>query len=164
MHLLMAECHILFSSHCDLELWPSFNNCCVQSIISLIYFEVGISNLLCGCTLGWQSVTYHFKVTATLNSDLVFKNNRVWNISHIIWDGNPKFCVWMYLWMADCPVSFSSHCDLDLWPSFENWHQVWCITSIFFEVGIQNLVWMHLGMGECRVPLLVTVTLTSDLV
>ena len=29
--------------HCDLDLWPSFKNYCVQSI-SLIFFEVGIPN------------------------------------------------------------------------------------------------------------------------
>ena len=43
--------------------------------ISPIFFEVGIPNLMCGCILGWQSVTYHFRVTLTmtLTSDLVFR-------------------------------------------------------------------------------------------
>ena len=43
--------------------------------ISPIFFEVGISNLVCICILGWQSVAYHFGVTLTLNltSDLVFR-------------------------------------------------------------------------------------------
>ena len=47
---------------------------CVRCI-SPIFFEVGIPNLLCGCILGWQSVTYHFRVTVTLTltSDLVFR-------------------------------------------------------------------------------------------
>ena len=40
--------------------------------ISPIFFEVGILNLVCGCILGWQSVAYHFRVTVTLTSDLVF--------------------------------------------------------------------------------------------
>ena len=44
----------------------------VQSI-SPIFFEVGISNLVCGCILGWRSVAYHFWVTVTLTSDLVFR-------------------------------------------------------------------------------------------
>ena len=41
--------------------------------ISPIFFEVGIPNLVCGYILGWRSVTYHFRVTVTLTSDLVFK-------------------------------------------------------------------------------------------
>ena len=43
--------------------------------ISPIFFEVGISNLVCGYILGWRSVAYHFRVTATLTltSDLVFR-------------------------------------------------------------------------------------------
>ena len=44
----------------------------VQSI-SPIFFEVGIPNLLCGYILGWRSVAYHFWVTVTLTSDLVFR-------------------------------------------------------------------------------------------
>ena len=58
--------------HCDLDLWPSFNNNCVRSI-SLLF---------------------------------------------IIWDRNPKFCVWMHLGVVECLVPFTGHCDLDLWPSF----------------------------------------------
>ena len=41
--------------------------------ISPILFEVGIPNLMCGCILGWRSVAYHFWVTVTLTSDLVFR-------------------------------------------------------------------------------------------
>ena len=41
--------------------------------ISPIFFEVGIPNLICGCILGWRSVAYHFWVTVTLTSDLVFR-------------------------------------------------------------------------------------------
>ena len=36
-------------------------------------FEVGIPNLVCGYILGWRSVGYHFRVTVTLTSDLVFR-------------------------------------------------------------------------------------------
>ena len=39
--------------------------------IFLIFFEVGIPNLVFKCILGWGSVTYHFRVTVTLTSDLV---------------------------------------------------------------------------------------------
>ena len=39
-------------------------------------FEVGNSNLVCGCILGCRSVPYHNWVTVTLNltSDLVSRN------------------------------------------------------------------------------------------
>ena len=44
--------------------------------ISLILFEVGISNLVCECILRWGSVAYHNWVTVTLNltSDLISRN------------------------------------------------------------------------------------------
>ena len=78
MHLGMTECLVPFLGHCDLDLdlWPSFLNNRVRSI-SLILFEVGISNLVCGCVLGWRSVAYHNWVTVTLNltSDLVSRNS-----------------------------------------------------------------------------------------
>ena len=41
--------------------------------ISPIFLEVGIPNLMCGCILGLRSVAYHFRVTVTLTSDLVFR-------------------------------------------------------------------------------------------
>ena len=41
----------------------------VQSI-SPTLFEVGFTNLMCGYTFGLQSVTYCFRVTATLTSGL----------------------------------------------------------------------------------------------
>ena len=41
--------------------------------ISPTFFEVGIPNLVCGCTLGWRSVSYHFRVTVTFTIDLVFR-------------------------------------------------------------------------------------------
>ena len=77
---------------------------------------------MCGCILGWQSVTYHNLVTVTLNLtfDLVSKN-----------------------WMPECHKPFLGHCDLDLWPSFKNY----CVQSIFpilFDVGIPNLGWWFL--------------------
>ena len=39
--------------------------------ISLIFFEVGIPNLVCICILGWWSLTYYFLTSVTLTSDLV---------------------------------------------------------------------------------------------
>ena len=72
MFLGMRECHISFLGHCDLDLRPSFKNYCVPSS-SREFFEEGISNLVCGCILGWQSFTYHFLVTVTLTPDQVFR-------------------------------------------------------------------------------------------
>ena len=48
MHLGMAECHIPFSGHCDLDLVFRI----IVSGAYLILFEIGISNLVCGCILG----------------------------------------------------------------------------------------------------------------
>ena len=73
------------------ELWEAYSNRTVcpsvhQSVrpsvrpsrfrvrsISPIFVEVGISNLVCGYILRWRSVAYHFRVTVTLTSDLVFR-------------------------------------------------------------------------------------------
>ena len=41
--------------------------------ISSILFEVGILNLVYGCFLGWPNVAYHFWVTVTLTSELIFR-------------------------------------------------------------------------------------------
>ena len=68
----MTGCHMPFLGHSDLDLRPSFKNYCVRSI-SLIPFELGIPNLVCGCIFGKRSVMYHFRVTVTLTSDLVFR-------------------------------------------------------------------------------------------
>ena len=48
----------------------------IVSIAYLLYYLVGISNLVCGCILGCRSVAYHNWVTVTLNltSDLVSRN------------------------------------------------------------------------------------------
>ena len=64
------------------ELWEAYSNrtvrpsvrpfCFRVRSISPIFFEVGFPNLVCGYILGWQSVAYHFRVTVTLTSDLVF--------------------------------------------------------------------------------------------
>ena len=53
IHLGMAECRVPFSCHYDLELdlYLVFR-IIVSGYISLILFEEGISNLVCGCMLG----------------------------------------------------------------------------------------------------------------
>ena len=60
MHLGILECHKPFLRHCDLDLWPSFKNNCVQSI-SPILLDVGIPNLGWWFLLGWRSGAYHFE-------------------------------------------------------------------------------------------------------
>ena len=65
----MAECHIPFWVTVTLTSGLVLRTS-VQSI-SLIFFEVRIPNLVCICILGWESVTYLFRVTVTLASDLV---------------------------------------------------------------------------------------------
>ena len=62
------------------ELWEEYSYRTVRPsvpfrvrCISPISFEVGISNLVCGCILGWRSVAYHFRVTVTLSSDQAFR-------------------------------------------------------------------------------------------
>ena len=69
------------------ELWEAYSNRTIRPSvhpsvrpshfsvrsISPIFFELGIPNLVCGYILGWQSVAYHFQVTMTLTSDLVFR-------------------------------------------------------------------------------------------
>ena len=65
------------------ELWEAYSNRTVRPSvrpsrfrvrsISPIFFEVGIPNLVCGYILEWRSVAYHFRVTVTLTSDLVFR-------------------------------------------------------------------------------------------
>ena len=155
MHLGMVECRVPFTGHCDLNfyLWPRFWNNRVWSI-SLIIFEVGISNLVCGCILGWQSVAYHNWVTVTLylTSDLVSRSC-IESSAYLLF-----FEIWILNSMCKCVLGWRSvtyhffgNCDLDLWPSFKNYY-VRSISLILYEIGIPNLMWMHLGMMECHVP------------
>ena len=50
---------------------PSFLLC--VRCISPIFFEVGIPNFVCGCIIGWRSAEYHFRVSETYTSGLVFR-------------------------------------------------------------------------------------------
>ena len=110
----MVECLVPCTGNCDLDLWPSFNNKCVRSI-SLLFFVIGIQNLVCECILGWWSVLYHLQVTVTLTSGIVFKKKSCpEHISYIIKGRNPKFGGWMQRLMLECHVQFLAHFDLDL--------------------------------------------------
>ena len=98
MHLGLGECHSPFSGHCDLDLWPSFNNNCVRSI-TFILFEIGIPILVCECILGWWSVLFHLWVTVTLTCDLEKPCPK--HISYIIKVGTPNLvCGCNFLWQS----------------------------------------------------------------
>ena len=71
--------------------------------IYLKLFEIGISNAVCGCILGWWRVVYYLPVAVTLNltSDLVFFcNNCIWSISLILLEiGTPNLlCEGIFGW------------------------------------------------------------------
>ena len=83
------------------------------------------------------------------------------HISHILWDKSPKFGVCMHFGMAECRVSFSGHCDLDLWPTFLEYSRLEHISYIIWGRNPKFSVCMHIGIAKCRVP---SVTLTSYLV
>ena len=57
---------------------------------------------------------YHLQVTVALTSDIVLEQSCPEHISCIIEDRNPKFGVWMQLWMAECHILFLGHFDPDL--------------------------------------------------
>ena len=78
---------------------------CVLSI-SLILFEIGVPNLVCGCILGWWSVTCYLQSTVTLTSDLVLRISCLEHIDDNFYSRNPKFCVWIPLGMAECCLQF----------------------------------------------------------
>ena len=50
--------------------------------------KVGIANLVCGCHFGLQSVTYHFRVTLVLTSDLVCRIfvSRTYLLNNLRWE------------------------------------------------------------------------------
>ena len=76
MNLGMTECRLPPLGHCLNTLTSDLvSRVCIESgaCISPIFFEVGIPNLVCECILGQGSVAYHFRVTVTLTSDLVFR-------------------------------------------------------------------------------------------
>ena len=100
----MTECHIPFSGHCGLDILPSFKNYCVLSITH-IFFEVGIPTFVCGCILGWGSVTYQFRVIMILTSDLVFRKIMSGASLLYFWNRNLKVGVIMHLLMTKCHIS-----------------------------------------------------------
>ena len=77
-------------------------------------FEVGVPNLVCVCILGWQSVVYHFQVTAILTSDLVLRiivsgAYLLYNLRY-----ESQIASLDASWDDGVSCSIYSHCDLDL--------------------------------------------------
>ena len=96
-------------------------------------------------------------ITLNLTSDLVSRN---WCISYILWNRNSKFGMLMHLGMPECHKPFLGHCDLDLWPSFQ---ELLCPEHIFYIIWCRNPnfgVVIPLGMAEWCIPFWVTLTLT----
>ena len=66
----------------------------------------------------------------------------------------------MHLGMPECHKPFLGHCDLDLWPSFQ---ELLCSEHIFYIIWCRNPnfgVVIPLGMAEWWIPFWVTLTLT----
>ena len=66
------------------------------------------------CISGLLYFVYHFWVTVTLTSDLVFRIIVSDQNSYIILARNSNFGVWLHRWMAECHVPCLGHCDIDL--------------------------------------------------
>ena len=95
---------------------------------------------MCGCILGWRSVTYHNLVTVTLNltSDIVSRN---WCISPIFFEiGIPNLVCKCILGCLSVTNHFWVTVTLTSDLVFKN-YCVQSITLILFDVGIPNLGW-----------------------
>ena len=98
---------------------------------------------MCGCILGWRSVTYHNLVTVTLNltSDLVSRN---WCITPIFFEiGIPNLVCKCILGCLSVTNHFWVTVTLTSDLVFMN-YCVQSISPILFDVGIPNLGWWFL--------------------
>ena len=88
------------------------------------------------------------------------------HISYILWNRNSNFGMLMHLGMPECHKLFWGHCDLDLWPSFQ---ELLCPEHICYIIWCRNPkfgVVIPLGMAEWCIPFWGTSTLalTSGLI
>ena len=88
------------------------------------------------------------------------------HISYILWNRNSNFGMLMHLGMPECHKLFLGHCDLDLWPSFQ---ELLCPKHICYIIWCRNPkfgVVIPLGMAEWCIPFWGTLTLalTSGLI
>ena len=72
---------------------------------------------MCECILGLRSDPSNFWATVTLASYLVSRIGIKSGVYFLFLDRNPKFGVWMHLFMVISHVPFWGHGD-DIWPSF----------------------------------------------
>ena len=108
----MTECHIPFRVTVTLT-----SDLVLRIIVFrayLIFFEVGIPNLVCICILGWGSITYHFQVTVTLTSDLVLMIIMSGAYLILFEIGIPILVYECILGWWKVLYHFMGHCDLDL--------------------------------------------------
>ena len=83
------------------------------------------------------------------------------NMSHIMWHINPKFNLWIYVWVMECHSLFSA--TVTLISGVRSWKKCTLSRSpILFMVAVPYLVCRYI-LGPWRVTnwLQVTVTLTS---
>ena len=107
-----------------------------------MFFDVIISNSVCECIFGRQSVTYHFGVTVTLSSDLVFR---------IIMSGAYLLYYAVVIPNSECgcilgsrsvPSYFRVTLTLTSDPFSRISIEFWGICTIFFEVEISKFVYV----------------------
>ena len=55
---------------------------CFEAGANPVFFEVGIQNLVCGCTLGWQSVAYHFLLRLLLLPSIGQDSSKECTVDH----------------------------------------------------------------------------------
>ena len=106
---------------------------------------------------------YHFRVTVTLTSDLVFRiiMSRAYLLSYLRW-GSQIWCV-DASWEDEVSHTIIKSLTLNLTSDLVS--RNWYISPIFFERGIPSLVCKcNFGCLSVTNHFLVTVTLTSDLV
>ena len=98
----MVECRAPFTGHCDLD----------QVLRIIVILNIESRNP----KVGVRTVTYHFRVTLTLTSDIFCRIivSRTYLLNYLIsYIDNPKFGVCMDLGMVvECRVPFAGHCGL----------------------------------------------------
>ena len=109
---------------------PTFTCICIKILehilVSNINKHLALDSILADCQLGFQSQrsceTELFQFVHDIISNLdgaSFNNNCVRSISLLLFEiGIPNLVCECISGMVECLVSFTGHCDLDLWPSF----------------------------------------------
>ena len=99
MHLEMADCHVPFYGHCDLNLWPRS----ASSLVQNFYILWGRNSKL-DESMHPGMAECHIPFLGHCDLDIwpSLENNLCpEHITYNIWARDPKFGVWLHLWMAD---------------------------------------------------------------